>query len=403
MSLIALEKVFGILKSLGETGVKLWKSVAPKTGSLLLKFLNRKDGEPLGLEELRISLVAPSGFGKTTLLSTVMGEINRNITPTDMQGSYTLEVDATDDEDKARIDKNNEIIDNTITSGSLKVKTGISGTGDINTFNFNISLTDRTNNKVIQPFCILDAPGGLIAKDIKGDLTEWREHLRNSRILWMPINSAAMMEASSKVELERVGRSEKLKIHEMKSWAEEWAKYQKVKKLPACIFYIPVKCEKYLSKGNKESAEKLKATFIDLYGGIIKSIKEISPKKIEQYYVPVETIGAVKLSNSEWCGTVEEIEKIEFEENYVVDDRNGKFREIKNADLLLKKIYEYAHDEILNKAEEDKQALEGMKNPLNITKKLDFKKSIQMIEESLKPIIDELDKYSKTSLSKYKL
>ena len=286
-----------------------------------------------------ISLVAPSGFGKTTLLATLIQEAQNKFT--DPNNGMTVVCGNQDDE--KRIKQANEELHNAILAGQAgytkKVSPRLAGSADIKKFTFYLQhqCGDVT---VRQPFSIMDIPGGWInpknriSETMNAKWEEFKEHLHSSRLLFVPIDATLVMEWTT--DKERATAVKLLDSNSTNDLIKEWAQYRKGElERTSALFFVPIKCEKYRNK-SKELEERVKL----FYGNTANQVHDICPH-IQQYYIPLETLGCVEFSHGTW-------EMEEGKEAFQAEFRmagNG-CRRTKNVDQIFSMIASMAGEEL---------------------------------------------------------
>ena len=286
-----------------------------------------------------ISLVAPSGFGKTTLLATLIQEAQNKFT--DLKNGMTVVCGNQDDE--KRIKQANEELHNAILAGQAgytkKVSPRLAGSADIKKFTFYLQhqCGDVT---VRQPFSIMDIPGGWInpknriSETMNAKWEEFKEHLHSSRLLFVPIDATLVMEWAT--DKERATAVKLLDSNSTNDLIKEWAQYRKGElERTSALFFVPIKCEKYRNK-SKELEERVKL----FYGNTANQVHDICPH-IQQYYIPLETLGCVEFSHGTW-------EMEEGKEAFQAEFRmagNG-CRRTKNVDQIFSMIASMAGEEL---------------------------------------------------------
>lgn len=359
---------------------------------------NNGDWTEIKLEELKISLVAPSGFGKTTLISSIMKEIDKTLTVTDKDKTFEMSVVPADKDDEDRLLAFDRQIDEAILAKKSMLNLRLNSTSEPYAYNFNIILSCKeAKTKIIQPFSMMDIPGGWIdpknrtGSDAQTKWANFEEHLKQSRILWSPIDAPVLMKPVS--ENEKAISVRLLDTTDTQKLIQTWAKHR-VSNDESCVCYIPVKCESWLSRDTSlENTGKIELSkkVHEIYEGCKRTVEDVN-HEIYQYYIPVETIGCIKLADVTWNETKNEGDCV-FKAEYRID---GNTREINGANLLIKKIYDYSYDEI-QKAEENAEKQiellsEGMGKVTNISKINDAKKQLKSIQTVLQPIISEFKK-----------
>jgi hypothetical protein len=299
----------------------------------------RKNGVDIvviNLQPINLSLVAPSGAGKTTLLSTVMKDIT---------GVLPKGFDAypQSDDDAFRIAKYNEALSAAIAGNSVKIETRVlEGSTISKKYTFEIAYEDLQKKiSVCQPFVLMDIPGTLldreIRKTVKGDWLDFIEHLRQSLILWIPIEAPLLMEAS--IDREKSIASKLMKRNAIEEVIHEWAKYRvEEKDAPGCVCFAPVKCETYFSQdATHKKADVFFNRFTQNYKTVLSKIRETYPS-CKIHYAPVESIGCIKLSSATWTDD-------ELKADYRIIRPRG--RRIAGAEAFTCTIYQYGSEQIV--------------------------------------------------------
>ena len=347
------------------------------------------------LKPINISLVAPSGFGKTTLISTIMHEMNLRLTKTDKERSYELDIRPTNEEDNNRLLKINKVFDNAIVANCGKISTvSIEGSGEIASYNYEIAMSAPGNKKeLIQPFCMMDIPGGWInpeerqGSEVENQWEKFEEHLHESKILWIPIDAVALMEV--RTPKEKSASAKLLNVTDISNLAMEWAKYRTDDE-ESCICFVPIKCETYkLFGGDTDNADKkFREKFNAFIETIVHNVKESNDKaNIKMYYTPVETIGCIKKISAKWTTDEADSDKVKFSADFAI---TGNARKIKGADALLCKVYEYAYNQILDMEKYD----ETRAGKANFFDRKKYELAFQSVKKAVKPIVDELGKHT---------
>ena len=287
---------------------------------------------------LHISRVAPSGFGNTPLLATLMQEAQNKFA----DPNKGLEVVCGSQDDEERIKQANEGLNNDILAGQAgytkKVTPRLPGSADIKKFTF--YLQQQVDGVTVrQPFSIMDIPGGWInpnnriSDEMKKKWEVFKEHLRASRLLFVPIDSTLIMEYGTDKE-----RGTAVKILDSGSTSDlikEWAKYRKGSDKSSALIFVPIKCEKYRSKA-KELEERVKQFFANTASQVHDICSDI-----QQYYIPLETLGCVEFAHGTWRT---EVGKEEFQAEFRM--AGDGIRRTKNVDQIFSMIASMAGEEL---------------------------------------------------------
>lgn len=303
------------------------------------------ESEVLELEHspFNISMVAPSGFGKTTLLVTIMNSAENKMN----NPKKGLSIACKDEDDQRRLKEAHNKLNNDIMACvdnfTAKVEPTLPGTGEPKKFNFYFQQSEEEAS-FRQPFSIMDIPGGwinpnnLITDEMNIKWEDFKEHLHVSRLLFVPIDATLIMECSTEKE-----KCAAVKILDNSSTSElikEWARYRKGEfdetGKTSALFFVPVKCEKYRNKA-QDLEEKVKQYFANT----ASQVHSICPD-IQQYYIPLETLGCVELSRAKW-------ETEEGKEAFYPSFRKMKesdFLQPKNVEVLFSMMYHMAAQEM---------------------------------------------------------
>ena len=398
IALAILDGLVDVGQFIGKNALKIGKKGLPfaKKGmeSLVEWISSHISDSRIDLKPINISLVAPSGFGKTSLISTIMKEMDLTLQKTDKGRTYELNVRPKNKDDNKRLEENNRIIVEAITSGNGRISSvSIAGTGQCASYNYEIALSMRNNKReLIQPFCMMDIPGGWINPDNRTGIEaqkQWEEfekHLHDSRILWIPIDSVALMEARTSQEKEM--RAKLMDITDVTQLASEWAKYR-ADDDESCICFVPLKCETYkLLSDNKEDSlikEDFYKKFKEMFDNVMHEVNRVKgDSNIKLYYIPVETIGCIKKVSSNWERKDEK--NVQFSADYGI---TGSHRAIKGADSLLYKVYEYANNQIEEMEKYDEQLLKAG----SFKDKKKAKIALKNMKIAIKPLTDEFSKH----------
>ena len=301
--------------------------------------------EVLELEHspFNISMVAPSGFGKTTLLVTIMNSAENKMN----NPKKGLSIACEDEDDQRRLKEAHNKLNNDIMACvdnfTGKVEPTLPGTGEPKKFNFYFQQSEEEAS-FRQPFSIMDIPGGWInpqnriTDEMNIKWEDFKEHLHVSRLLFVPIDATLIMECSTEKE-----KCAAVKILDNSSTSElikEWARYRKGEfdetGKTSALFFVPVKCEKYRNKA-QDLEEKVKQYFANT----ASQVHSICPD-IQQYYIPLETLGCVELSMAKW-------ETEEGKEAFYPSFRKMKesaFLQPKNVEVLFSMMYHMATQEM---------------------------------------------------------
>lgn len=286
------------------------------------------------LDPINICMIAPMGAGKTSLLSTLMNYFEVNFRN---QAGYSISINA---QDQKRLDDFAKDINTYISAGSFNVETGnlLSPSDAPKKFEFVLSLDSKSDTKVSQKITIMDYPGGWINETTKNE--EFMNHLMHSSILWIPVDTPLLMQTDLTDAQEKAWLHQKLSKESVQKLVKDWAMSRnednKENDSLSCVNFVMTKCETYFSQApNKDLSKTVKMRFDEQYKSIVQDIHKVSPTT-EIFYYPVDTIGCVKIIDSEW---VNKEGKGVLETKYSIIEPE---RTIRGGSLLSKTLIDYS-------------------------------------------------------------
>ncbi|MBR4625408.1 MAG: hypothetical protein IKO56_07730 [Alphaproteobacteria bacterium] len=292
--------------------------------------------EKIELVPIKIAVIAPTGAGKTALISTVCDYIKSN---SNMADGYSLEI-----ENRAAKELNQfkQHLLNQLAGRDLEFNLQmIEPTDQCTDYEFSMKFEDKQVGLTIkQPFVIKDIPGAFVNNRFMYENdTEYEEfinHLDSSRILWIPIDTPVMMECKNPKECSMSDAARC--TANLEDFAREWAQYAaKNGRLDFCNFVL-VKCETYFSQDTDNEYNGCKGRFDEAYGNVIDAIKNNNNEDTVSC-VAVETIGPVRI-NQQVCKWNE---NGNFEAKYIV---TGTKRQVKGVDCLLRDVFLIAKENV---------------------------------------------------------
>ncbi len=266
----------------------------------------------------KIGIVGPSRIGKTTLISTILKDLEKwkkefdfVVEPfKDSQGrSYT----------RTLIKECDEEIESQVKAyeyKSMGVTTEKPDFFDLTVKPFD-SNRDKTKGELRVVF--LDYPGGYLSEggENYNDCMQWIE---DSSVLLVPIDASVIMEINNQKNSDIKNTMSYLEIEIVKKKIIDWALYRRKRKDSALLLFVPLKDEKYFSDngGKNDESDKLYQRFQQFYGSICEELKEIwcdedeeknnnkrlafMKKKYPKFsidYFPIDTIGTIEYSYHE--------------------------------------------------------------------------------------------------------
>ena len=320
------------------------------------------------LDPIKIAVIAPTGAGKTALISTVCDYIKMT---TNKAKGYTLEIEnsAAQEMNKFKIAVSAQLAGQNMSFESALVEP----TKDPTVYKFSMNFTDKTSGiSIKQPFDIMDIPGAFINNPLNytddDKYQKFVSHLDTSRILWIPIDTPILMECETSNEK---SMSDLIRCTpNLMDFCVEWAQFAAENgKLDFCNFVF-IKCEKYFSHDILNEYNGCMKRFDEAYGSIIRAIKNQNTDD-KLACVAVETIGSAKANNGFWSDKG-------FKCEYVA---TGKERVIRGVDCLLKDALLVAINNINAEIDLQKAAKESDKTKYNAHLKVLIDEQNQKIRE----------------------
>jgi hypothetical protein len=338
------------------------------------------------LDIVNIAVIAPTGAGKTALISTVCDYI-RESKATNKAKGYNFDIHDIVAEDAADFAT---ALDGKLAAKNLDFNSAlIPGSRECAEYTFSIKFTDKNTGFTIeQPFCVLDIPGAFInnpdSYKNNAQYDKFINHLDNSRILWIPIDAPVLMECNTDTQK---GYSRVLRRRDnLKRFAKEWAEFAAENNVTDYCNFVLVKCESYFSKDTSGQYNFCKNRFDEEYKSVVDTIRSVNQEdKIA--CVAVETIGAVRVNTSGWSGGNLSVK-------YVVEETD---RHIRGAEYLLKDVLKVAKANVETEVEKRKalkvSQAQGLKTDLQriIADKQAKIRRMKEQESSLSYKIDQLD------------
>ncbi|MBR0560412.1 hypothetical protein [Neokomagataea anthophila] len=301
--------------------------------------------------DFKVSIVAPSRIGKTSLVSAILQDTEKLLRGT------PLNIRAKDSATGSRLNQHKNQL-----SGALRVSKYFNGgtvSGTQAPFEFNLLLSGAEPGTQDLNIKLLDFPGGwLPALQYNEGTKEQREcaaFVKDSTVLLLAVDASMIMESTGNEEKQAIDGV--LKISETDQIVKEWAKAHN--NMPTSILICPVKCESYFSDngGDQDRSAELYAKVKEVYQGIIETAFEETNGNATILYIPVDTIGFVEVKRAQWSGldTEDPIFKAEFMRRGTPDQRartDGKLSIMGAGDVLLavaRQMFYYHQKQQLNR------------------------------------------------------
>ena len=240
------------------------------------------------MQALQITMLGPTGVGKTTLLTAMYEQFENNIGSTNLQ--------LTPDEDSSAILQDRLVeLKSLLDVFEARGRTGIRGTealaGPESLRSFAFGLGKKGETPSLQ-LCFRDYPGVYHETRAAAEEKKFvKELLRESVAVIIAIDAPALMEDQKGILHQKINRPQQIK--DLFN-----AAYQDLDS-PRLVIFAPVKCEKYLRTPTaaKELVEKVRQGYDNL-------LNHFNSEKLNPWVVsivtPVQTVGSVVFSRTEF-------------------------------------------------------------------------------------------------------
>jgi len=258
----------------------------------LLIALARMSGNSREIEWV-VTLLGPTGVGKTSLVSTLYQAIER------FYAGKPVQVIAADTATEEALIENNEMMTAELAQGRFEPSSELATTEPV-TYRLRVELVKRPGELDLA-LTFLDFPGGWINDGNPEHKAAYQQALTDSCAVILPIDAVVLLETPT--DLAR-WRNRYLQIERIKIFIEHWAKHRAAAKHkdPALLVLAPVKCESYFSDngGDNDRSEELRSRTYEAYRDVIDAYRNEYGPGNEVLYAPVDTIGCIQLDKVEF-------------------------------------------------------------------------------------------------------
>jgi hypothetical protein len=243
-------------------------------------------------DDFKIGMLAPSGFGKTSLVTAVLEQALFATADGRLRmlpfGQQTAD----------RLNRNKSELEARLPEGRFDAQ-AVSGTREHFDFRAQIAYGEQNVISVV----LRDFPGAWLSEPSRGEHTgrRWIEmqlFIGQATVLLLPIDAVLVMESARSGRLAEF--AELAALTELRKGVQHWATGRKRNvNEPALALICPVKCESYFADngGSQDEADLLKDTVVAQYADVLKPLRDLKSTVpgTTILYAPVDTIGCVEL------------------------------------------------------------------------------------------------------------
>jgi hypothetical protein len=227
-----------------------------------------------------ITMLGPSGVGKTSLLTSMYEQFERTIAATELSLMP-------DDKSETLLQERLEGLKKLATAPAVEAGVGVGNSGEVRSLTFGIGKKDEPASLHLQ---FTDFPGGFLAAGVSPEQRDRAYDLvSQSYVTMVVIDTPALMEANQRWN-DRINNP--LRIGNIFQEA-----YQDLKH-PRLVLFVPVKCEKYVQDDvlARQMIEKIKEEYhvtFNLFAA------EVLRDFVTVAVAPVQTVGTVVFDSLE--------------------------------------------------------------------------------------------------------
>jgi hypothetical protein len=234
------------------------------------------------MQELQITMLGPRGVGKTTLLTAMYEQFEKNIGVTDLQLSPDEESSVILQDKRTDLESLLDVFEAKGNTKGIKGDDPAGSIEDLKAFKFDLG---QKGGKASLRLIFRDYPGAYVIRSPE-TISFVKKLLIESHAVLVAIDSPALMEEHGRYH-QKINRPQQITDFIKDSYKEL--------KEPRLVIFAPVKCEKYLRK--EDSKIKFINSIQSNYSNLITHLQ--SPglrEKVAVVITPVQTVGSVIVS-----------------------------------------------------------------------------------------------------------
>lgn len=267
---------------------------------------------------LRVSMLGPSGVGKTSMLATMYDQMERVVSNSDLQLTPNIE-------DAAELSEKVTALQRLFATDGLKpiMSEGIVGTADWRSFDFAVG---RRGRKPTLKLEFVDYPGGWIENQADSKQRDWVVGLlRESDAILIPIDAPALMERKA---LWHGQRNRPDFVYNLIQMAFEELPS------PRLVILAPIRCERYV-----QSAMGQDALRTQVIAGYEKLLSHLAFGRFQDLVTvvvtPIQTLGGIHFHGSPQNEYLPVFRKLQPDSRYSPADTEQPFRYVMRFALSL--------------------------------------------------------------------
>lgn len=252
-------------------------------------------------QPFKITMLGPSGVGKTTLLTVMRKQMNAAIDGIQLRLNPGDPNRPGSEFETMQFLNDCEIeLSQLVKSAGWVAQGGLEGTGEAKKFYFHLGDPRKKSSYLLLEF--QDYPGGWIEGKDYESIEEQEEarqsrsrevvdFIKESRVTILVIDTPALIEKKGKYHA-KVNKSEIVKEILLQAFKQDESRR------PRLLIFAPVKCEKYV-QGSRNESRKIEQNIRSQYEDLLNTLNTPEFDNVATVITPVQTVGNVLYSHIE--------------------------------------------------------------------------------------------------------